>query len=186
MEIDILLVAINSAKPAVKYGAMKRLRDISRENPAALYPEFAVFAKLLDSPANIIKWNAIDIVAGLTAADTADKFSPLFTKYYALLAAGSLITAGHVVESSPVIVKNRPVLESKITARLLTADRLPLPTPECRDILCGKVIIAFAQYAATSTHQAEMRAFAEKLVNQAVIRPATKKKAELFIKKFPY
>jgi len=48
---------------------------------------------LLDSPINIFKWNAIDIIANLTAADTADKFSPLFIKYYGLMEEGSLITA---------------------------------------------------------------------------------------------
>jgi hypothetical protein len=177
------LIGILDTTGAAKFKAAKTLRMMAEQDPAALYPHFEVFVKLMDSPNNIIKWTAIDIIGFLTAADKPRKFEVLFEKYYAKMEEGSLITAAHVVEISPEIIKNKPELEAKITARLLAADRVPLPTEECRDILCGKVIVAFSKYAGKSGSKAEMVKFAQKVAGRSPLRPATRKKAEGFLKK---
>jgi len=182
--VNVLLEDLNSKQVAVKYNSIKTLRQMSEENPGLLYPYFETFVRLLDGTNNILKWNAIDIIGNLAAADTEDKFSPSFGKYYGLLVSGSLITAAHVVESSPVIIKHKPGLEDQITSTLFSVEFVPLPTAECRDILRSKVILAFSKYANTSKHKNLMLGFAGKLTNKTDIRPATKKKAEAFIKKF--
>jgi hypothetical protein len=179
-----VLEGIRSREAAVKYKCIKILRIISAKSPAVLYPYFDMFAGLLDGTNNILKWNAIDIIGNLTAADTENKFGPLFDKYYGLMEEGSLITAAHVVESSPVIIKYRPELKDRITAILFNIDRISLPSEECRDILRGKVIFAFSRYADISQNKAGMLEFASKLVQRRVIRKATRKKAERFVKKY--
>ena len=183
-EVDALIKDLNSKQAAVKYKAAKTLSRMSEENPEILYPYFETFVKLLDGTNNILKWNAIDIIGNLAAADTEDKFSSLFGKYYGLLVSGSLITAAHVVESSPVIIKYKPELENQITGTLFSVEFVPLPTAECRDILRGKVITAFNKYAKTSKNKNLMLGFAGRLVNKSGIRPATQKKAAAFLKKY--
>jgi hypothetical protein len=182
--IPLLIECLESPRASVKYKAIKVLREVSRKYPASLYPHFDFFVRLLDNQNNIFKWNAIDIVGELTAADKDDKFTPLFEKYYGLLKQGSLITSNHVAETSPVIVKNKPWLEGKITTELLAVEQLPLPTEECRDIFYGKVIAAFSEYAAISSESEQMLEMAQKLSQKKVIRPATKNKAEAFIRKY--
>ena len=74
---------------------------ISATKPGTLYPYFDLFANLLDGENNILKWNAMDILANLAAIDVENKFDCIFShRYYDLLEEGSLITAGHVVENS--------------------------------------------------------------------------------------
>ncbi len=177
-----LLENVSSGESSVRFKSIKILRTISTQNPAALYPQFDYFAKLLDSSNNILKWNAIDILANLTSVDTGNKFGPMFPKFYGLLGEGSLITAAHVVESSPTIIHNKLDWQTDITRALLSVEGIPLPTAECRNILRGKVILAFNQYADRSPHKKEMLDFANQQLHNS--RSATRKKAEQFVKKF--
>ncbi len=177
-----LLENVTSGESSLRFKSTKILRTLSAGNPAALYPHFDYFVKLLDNSNNILKWNAIDILANLTGVDTANKFDPVFPKYYGLLAEGSLITAAHVVESSPTIIHHKPDWQTDITRALLSVEGIPLPTEECRNILRGKVILAFNQYADRSRHKKEMLDFARQQTNNT--RSATRKKAEQFVMKF--
>jgi hypothetical protein len=173
---------LNSPQAHTKYKSIKVLNLLSRRHPALLYPYFDIFVNLLDGPNNILKWNALDILANLVKVDEERKFDSLFSRYYDFMNEGSLITAAHVVESSPVIVQERPDWEPRITWALLSADTVPLPTEECRNILAGKVILAFGQYFFKISESRNMLVFAEKYLNST--RSGTKKKAEQFIKKY--
>ena len=177
-----LLQEASSSEPAVKYKCIKVLRLVSEADQEMLYPHFAFFERLLDSPNSILKWNAIDIVANLAAADSDNRFGTLFQKFYGLLDEGSLITAAHVIDSSAKLAKARPALEDRITRELLRVEEIPLPTEECRNILRGKVVSAFSQYFRQSRSSELMLSFAQRLM--ACPRPATRKKAEQFLKKF--
>jgi hypothetical protein len=179
--IPTVLEGIKAPAPAIKYKCLKILNLISAQNPAVLYSYFEEFVKLLDSPKPIFKWNAIDIVANLSAADIDDKFGPLLDKFYGLMGEGSLITAAHVVESSAVIVKNRPDRESIVTSALLVVESIPLPTEECRNILRGKVITTFSQYFHLSVNKPALLEFAHQQISNS--RPATHKKAAQFVLK---
>lgn len=180
--IPVLIAGIGDPKAAVKFKCLKLLNLVSARHPETLYPYFNTFSQYLESSQNIFKWNAIDILANLVAADDQDKFAALFQKYYGLLDEGSLITAGHVVESSPAIIRNRPGWEPDITRQLLRVQVIPLPTEECRNILSGKVILTFASYIGTSSLKNEMLEFARRQLDST--RPATRQKAEAFIRKF--
>ena len=168
-----ILDGVKSPEATVKYKCIKILRILSVETPAALYPCFGFFAELLDGKNNILKWNAIDIISNLTAVDLEDRFGAMFAKYYSLLEEGSLITAAHVVESSPVIIKYKPEMENRITTTLFSIEKIPLPTEECRDILRGKLILAFSRYVDTSQNKAGMLEYAGWVVSRKQIRPAT-------------
>jgi len=140
-----------------------------------------LFVNLLDSENNILKWNAMDIIANLTTIDFHNEFDRLFKKFYGLLYEGSLITAAHVVDNSAKIALSKPKLQEEITKELLKVEKIPLPTKECRNILIGKTINAFQIYYDEIKNKDAVVSFVKRQLNNP--RNATKTKAEKFVKK---
>ncbi len=176
-----LIYGISSTEAAVKFKCAKVLRELSKVKPELLYPYFDFFNKLLDNPNNIIKWNAMDIIANLTEIDTERKFEEIFDKYYSFLNEGSLITAGHVVDNSGKIANVKHNLREQITNHLLTVEQVPLPTEECRSILGGKVVQAFGRYINHIKNSDAVIAFIKRQLKSN--RSATRKKAEKLLEK---
>ena len=81
------------------------------------------FTKLLDHDNNILKWNAIYIIAQLSKVDKDNKFNNIFEKYYNLIKEKKMITAANVVKTSPIIIKSKPKYERRITKRLLATEK---------------------------------------------------------------
>jgi len=69
---------LGSDEAAIKYGAAKILRIVADREPALLYPRMDYFAKLLDSDNNIMRWEAIHVIANLTRVDDKKKFERIF------------------------------------------------------------------------------------------------------------
>jgi hypothetical protein len=166
----------------VRFKSAKTLVLISEREPGLLYPQFDFFAKNLSNRNNILKWNAIDVIAHLTQVDTEKRFDKLFSRFYGMLSEGSLITAAHVVTSSALVVAHKPYLERRITRRLLGLKTIPLLTEECRNILKGHAIKTFGQYFERIKEKEKVIAFVKKELKNR--RSATRKKAERFIKKW--
>lgn len=175
-----LLNGVSSANPRIKFGSAKVLRIISERNPKTLYPSMEFFVNLLDSENNILKWNAIDIIANLTAVDSRNKFNKLFKKFYGYLNSGSLITAAHVVDNSGKIALTKPELQNEITKELLKTEKIPMPTEECRNILIGKTMKTFEIYYDKIKEKDEIVLFVKRQLNNS--RKATKAKAEKLLK----
>ncbi|UCG92703.1 MAG: hypothetical protein JSV97_03060 [candidate division WOR-3 bacterium] len=166
----------------VKFKSAKVLVLIGKEKPELLYPYFDFFMKHLDNKNNILKWNAMDIIAYLTPVDSEKKFDKSFNKYYSMLYEGSLVTAGHIVAGSAVIVRAKPYLEEKITTEILQMEKFPLPTEECRNILKGHAIKTFDTYFDNIKNRDEVIDFVRQELNNT--RNATRKKAEKFMAKW--
>jgi hypothetical protein len=165
-------------KADVKYGSTKILRIISEKKPDILYPHWAFFVELMDHENQILKWNAMDIIANMLRVDTEDKFNPLFEKYYELITNDVMITAGHVVDNSGKIALVRPELQDQITDYLFKVETTERD-PECRNILLGKAILSFEKYFDQIKQKDEVIAFVQRQLNNS--RSATKKKAEKFL-----
>jgi len=176
-----LLNGISSTKPRVKFGSAKILRIISEKDPKILYPQMDFFENLLDSENNILKWNAIDIIANLTIVDSHNKFNRIFKKFYSHLNEGSLITASHIVDNSSTIALAKPELQEEITKELLKVEKISLPTEECRNILIGKTIITFDAYYDKIKDKNKVNSFIKQQLNNS--RNATKSKAQKFLLK---
>ncbi len=171
-----------SNKAGIKFKSAKILVQISRDKPDLLYDYFDFFAEQLNNKNNILKWSAIDILANLTPVDIQKKFDQLMPDYYAKLCEGSLITSGHVIAGSAVIVKSKPYLEEKVTASVLDIENIPLPTEECRNIIKGHAITVFGDYFDYIGNKAGVIDFIRKELNNN--RNSTKKKAEKFLAKW--
>ena len=176
-----LFNGVSSANPRIKFGSAKILRIISERNPKMLYPSMEFFVNLLDGGNNILKWNAMDIIANLTVVDSHNKFHRLFKKFYGYLYEGSLITAGHVVDNSGTIALAKPELQDEITKELLRVEEIPLPTEECRNILIGKTMKAFDVYYDKIKEKDEVISFVKRQLKNS--RKATKAKAEKLLEK---
>lgn len=175
-----ILNGISSENPRVRFKSAKILRIVSEQNPEMLYSKMDSFIRLLDSENNILKWNAMDIIANLTLVDSENKFDEIFEKYYGFLSDESMVTAGHVVDNSGKIAKAKPYLQNKITTELLKVESIPRGQ-ECKNILLGKVILSFGQYIDQVKNKEKMISLAKRQINNT--RNATKKKAEKFLRK---
>ncbi len=155
------------------------MRIISGKDPQKLYSEFDFFVNFLDSENNIIKWNALEVIADLTTVDSQERFDKIFRKYYDLLSDESMITAGHVIDNSGKIATAKPYLQDRITRELLRVEEIQYKTSECRNILLGKVILSFNRYISHVDNKEEMISLAERQQNNS--RRATRAKAEKFL-----
>jgi hypothetical protein len=178
--VSMLLDGISSENARVRFKSAKVLRILSEQNPEKLYPQMDFFVDLLQSKNNIIKWNAIDIVANLVPVDSKRKFDRILDEFYGLLYEGSLITAGHVVANSWKIANARPKLRSRITSELLNVVKVPLPTEECRNILIGHAIVSLGQYFDKIPNKEDVVSFVRKQLKNS--RSGTRKKAEKLLK----
>lgn len=176
-----IIDGVSSSNANIKFGCAKILRAISSEKPEKLYQEMDLFIELLDSPNNIIKWNAVDIVANLTKVDKENKFDEIFEKFYGMLSEKSMVTAAHVIDNSGKIARVKPHLTDKITDELLKVENIPR-TQECKNILMGKTILAFGSYFEQIEDKDEVILFVKKRLKNS--RNATKVKAEKFMKKY--
>jgi hypothetical protein len=173
-----ILNGISSENPRVRFKSAKILRIVSEQNPEMLYSKMDSFIRLLESENNILKWNAMDIIANLTRVDSENKFDEIFEEYYGFLSDESMVTAGHVADNSGKIAKAKPYLQNKITTELLKVESFPRGQ-ECKNILLGKVILSFGQYVDQVKNKEKIISLAKRQLNNT--RNATKKKAEKFL-----
>lgn len=172
-----------SDKPPIKYKCGKALMILSKENPKVIYPKWDGFVKLLKSDNTFMKSIGITIIANLTRVDTKNKFDKIFERFYGLLDDESMITASNIAGLSGVIAQAKPKLQTKITNRLMNIDKT-CHSLECRNIIKGKVILSFDEFFAETRNKKKIMGFIKGELKSS--RPATKKKAEKFIKKWAW
>ena len=176
-----LIDDLDAAAARVRYGAGKQLQILSKKTPAMLYPHWDRFVALLDSPRTILRWMAAAILADLIRVDTERKFDKLFRRYFRPIREHVMITAGNIIRYTPTIVMARPDLAEKIVREILKVKSAEYQTPACRDIAIGHAILALGEIYPRCASQAAIRRFVQEQVGND--RPATRKKAEAFLKR---
>jgi len=174
-----------SAKASVRYGCASVLMDLSSKYPDKLYPYMDYFVGLLDSKHRILTWNALAIVANLTASDSEGKFDSIFDKYYSYLGSEYMVTVANTVGNSAVIAKNKPYLADRITAELLKVQNLKITshlTEECKLVIAQQAIKTFNTLMTLTKNKKALLDFGEKHKNSS--RDALRKEAQLFLKKW--
>lgn len=178
--IPTLLNLVSSDITRVKFRSIKVLSIVSGKDPEMLYSHIDFFIELLDNDNKVIMWNAMDIIANLTAVDSQERIKEIFEKFYDFLSDESMVTAGHVVDNSWKIAKAKPEYQNKIICKLLELEKIPRDD-ECRNILLGKTILSFDKYFDEVQDKEEVISLVERQLNNP--RNATKVKAERFLKK---
>ena len=179
-----LLNGMSSSKPAVRYGCVGILMDLSEKYPEKLYPHMDSFIELLDSKYRILVWNALAIIANLAKVDKDKKFDAVFDKYYSFLNDEYMVTVANVVGNSSKIALAKPYLIPKITKELLKVENLsttPHLTDECRRVIAEKTNKTFDLFYDRIKDKDSVISFVKKQVNSP--RKTLKKEALDFLKR---
>lgn len=184
--ISGLLDIIREEEGSIPFPCTKILRLASQARPEAVYPCFEEIARLLGSGNSFIRWDAMAILANLTAVDQDDRFTDIYEGYFSLLKDSQMITAGNVIGNAWKIIQARPRDEGDITRRLLAVPGQVFlhqgqPSPECSRVLCGHLLDAFDHYAEASHYREEILAFARGQLDSP--RKALARKAARFLKR---
>src|SRR6516164_851994 len=105
-----LLRDLESAEKPVRLAASKKLRDLSAEAPGELYPHCDIFAALLGSENNVLRWNAILTIANLAPADRDDRIDEMLDEYLAPIRGPVIITAANTIKGAAIIARAKPHL----------------------------------------------------------------------------
>ena len=178
--IPMLLIMVSSDITRVKFRSIKVLSIVSGINPEILYQHIDFFIKILDNDNKVIMWNAMDIIANLSAVDSQERIKGIFEKFYDFIYEESMITAGHVVDNSWKIAKAKPEYQNRITDKLLELEKIPRDG-ECQNIILGKAILSFDKYFDEIQNKKEVISLVERQLNNP--RNATKVKAERLLKR---
>jgi len=177
-----LLEGPESRFARVRFGSSKALRLLSEQRPELLYPYFRVVVAQLDNPNNILRWNAIYMLGQLAAADRKGKIDRLVDRYLEPIAGPQLIAAATTIAGAAAIAAAKPHLAGRIEAAILNVGRARYQTEECRNVAMGHAISALDRiFQLLPDREAALRFGREQTENP---RPATRRKAERFLKKW--
>ena len=185
--VSVLLKGTDSTKPTIRYSCASVLTNLSEKNPDKLYPYWDNFIALLYSKYRILTWNALAIIANLTAVDVDRKFDALFDKYYCFLDNEYMVTVSNVVVNSATIASNKPYLADEIAAELLKVQNLkitPHLTEECKLVIAEQTISTLSTYFDRIQNKKPIVAFAKQHVNST--RTSLREKAQNFLKEQKY
>ena len=185
--IPELLEGLKTQKGSIKFGCEKVLRLVSEQKPALIYPHFDIFAALLDSENNFLKWGAIKTTANLTPADSENKFEKIFAKYYALVTGPDMVTAANIVAGSVIIARAKPKLVEKISREILKVENAEyihqgVLSEECQHVAFGHAIDAFTKFFDKIEEKQPVIEFIKKQLNN--FRKPVAIRAEKFFKKY--
>lgn len=177
-----LLQGLGSETTRIKFGCAKVLRLISAQEPEVLYPHFAAFAKLLDHENKILQWEAIHVLSDLVRVDSSNKFAALFDRYFRPITGPVMITAANVIGGAAKIARARPEWADRIAAEILKVRRARYQTDECRNVAIGHAVKALGEVYPLLKNPKPVRRFVS--AQRQNSRPATRKKAEWFARRF--
>jgi hypothetical protein len=180
--IDRAIEKLSSDKADVKYGSLKRLRQISEDTPAALYPRIDHIVGLLDCDNSFIKWGAMLIVANLAGVDRLGKIDRILNRYLKPITGHVMISAANVIGGSGKIALAKPRLADRIAGRVLKVEQARYQTDECRNVAIGHAIDSLdLMFDHLKRKKGPVRAFvARQLTNR---RDAVRKRASLFLRR---
>lgn len=183
-EIERRLADLESKAARIKYGAAKALRMAAERDPKPVYPHFEAFERLLESPNNILRWNAILVLGNLAPADREGRLARILPAYLAPIAGPSLITAGNTIRGAAVIARHQPALAATIARAILGVEHASYQTPECRNVAIGHALEAFSQFFDLVEDKTSVVQFATRQLENT--RPPTRRKAERLLHRMAF
>jgi len=178
--ITQLYDGVTGTDKRVKNAAAKTMQILSARKPKLLYPRFAFFVQLIHGDDTILKWIALDVIGNVSSVDTKNQINKkILQMLYDLLSDESMITAAHAIAALGAMALHKPRHRKEITANLLRIEKIKR-NPECRNILIGHTMLALTEFIDQLPHKKSVIAFAQRALKNS--RPATRKKAEKFLR----
>ena len=178
--VSRILEGLKVDRARIKYGCAKALRIVSELRPDLLYPQFDFFVRLLDHENKILQWDAAFVLSHLARVDARDKFAASFKKYFSPIPGPVMITAANVIQGGARIAQAKPHLAERIAAEVLKVAKARYQTSECRNVAIGHAIRALGDILPLLRRPAPIVQFVRRQIRNP--RPATRKKAEQFLK----
>ena len=179
--LEEVIEGLNADTARIRFGCAKVLRIVSEQRPDLLYPRFEFFASLLESDNKIFQWEAAFVLSHLARVDAEDRFAGLFKKYFSPVAGPAMITAANVIQGGARIARAKPQLADRIATEVLKVSRGRYQTAECRNIAIGHAILALGEFFDLIRNPPPVLRFVRRQLSNS--RPATRKKAEQFLKR---
>jgi hypothetical protein len=179
-QIGALFEGLGSQTPRVRYGAAKALRTVSEQAPDLLYPRWDSFVRLLDNDNAFLRWGSTRILGNLAAVDREGKLEPLLDRFFAPILGQEMIGAANAIVAAASIALAKPHLADRIVKEILKVERASYRTPECRNVAIGHAISSFDKLFRHVQNRRPVLAFVTRQLDNP--RPATRKKAEKFLK----
>ncbi len=174
-----LFRGLSDKQERVGYNCLRALLRLGEEHPQLLYPHWDLFVELLRSENTYFKLRGANLIATCVAADTEHRFEGLLDEYYDILDGSGVIAASYIARNSGKIARANPVLQDRITSKLLAIDETHHPA-ERKDLIKGQALEAFEEYFETSERKGEILEFARAQLESK--SPKTRKIAKAFLK----
>src|SRR5512136_61233 len=176
-------ISPKTQKSIIRESSSKAILYLSERHPEVLLPHWAYFVKLLKSDNGFSKYVAVHVIANLVTAGDEGRFEKSFNIFYKLLDDESVMVASHVAGVSGQIARARPLLQHKITQRLLGITQTHF-SAERQALIISYAIPALDEYFANSParEQDRMLAFVQQQIDCA--SPKTRRLAKDFVKKW--
>jgi len=175
-----LLDGLSSREEPYRYNCFKVLMLISREHGELLYQMWDRLVEQLGSDNTYWRISALQLIANLTGVDTEHRFEKIFDRYFALLDDKSVIPAAQLAAASGRIVRAKPQLEARITAKLLSIDGTH-HQPGRKDLIKGYAIEALDEYYEQVEDKSKVLDFVRRQLDGS--SPKTRKLAREFLRK---
>ena len=180
--IDALFEGLGSKTAPVKYGSAKVLRMVSEQAPDLLYPWWDSFVRLLENDNAFLRWDSTQILGNLAAVDREDKLEGVLHRFFAPLLGQEMIGAANAIAAAANIAVAKPHLADRIVKEILKVERASYQRPECRNVAIGHAIKSFDRFFRHVKNRRPVLAFVTRQLDNP--RPATRKKAERFLKRW--
>ena len=180
--VDQLCEGLGSSEARRKYGSAKELVRLSAEDPAMLYSHFDFFVQMLDHDARVLRWNATRILGHLARCDHQGRIEKLLPRYLKPIVGPEMIGAANAIQGAAEIALAKPGVADAIAKEILKVRRARYRTDECRNIAAGHAIQALTRIFPLLENKKAVMKFVE--LERVNPRPATRKKAEKFLKKW--
>lgn len=163
-----------------KFATAKALRLLSEQAPGMLYPHFDRFVALLGSENGFLRWDATRVLAALAVVDKHEKIEANLDQYLKPIRGPHLIGAAAAIAGAARIALAKPQLASQMSHAILRVERARYQTAECHNIAIGHAIEALDRFFHLIGDPHWVIAFVQRQTGNR--RPATRKKAEQFLK----
>jgi hypothetical protein len=177
--LEELLDGIVSKDDTYRYNCFKVLVQISENEPLVLYPEWDRFVGLLGSPNAFHRSISVQIIAGLTGADTEKRFDDIFDLYFGMLDDEKVVVARYLAQNAWKIARSKPYLLERTTERLLDVDETH-HTQSRKDLIKADVIQSFEALFDQVQDKKRVLAFVEQQLESS--SPKARKAAKSFLK----
>ena len=129
------------------------------------------------------KHAATNCVTHLAPADRDDKLAAVLDKYLSPIAGPQMIAAATAIKWASLIALARPHLSERIACAILKVREATYKTDECRNVAIGHAITSLGAFFERIGDRKAVLEFVRAQLHNP--RPATRKKAEAFLRKWP-